>query len=110
MADTTLKDRALIRLSGEEARPFLQGLVTQDVLGLEVDAPRWSGLLTPQGKALFDFVLWADGDDVLVDCEETQADALAKRRQSPAAGARRVDAEHRHQTTRRLLRQIDQAQ
>tara|TARA_B110001454_G_scaffold176274_1_gene168328 strand:- start:3136 stop:3870 length:735 start_codon:yes stop_codon:yes gene_type:complete len=79
MADTTLKDRALIRLSGEEARPFLQGLVTQDVLSLRVDSPRWFGLLTPQGKALFDFVLWTDGDDVLVDCEETQADALAKR-------------------------------
>ncbi|MDQ4419149.1 folate-binding protein [Sphingobium sp. DEHP117] len=79
MADTTLKDRALIRLSGEEARAFLQGLVTQDVLGLEADSPRWSGLLTPQGKALYDFVLWADGDDVLMDCEETQADALAKR-------------------------------
>lgn len=79
MADTTLKDRALIRLSGEEARAFLQGLVTQDVLGLEVGAPRWSGLLTPQGKALFDFILWADGEDVLIDCEESQADALAKR-------------------------------
>lgn len=79
MPDTTLKDRALIRLSGEDARAFLQGLVTQNVLGLEADSPRWSGLLTPQGKALFDFTLWADGEDVLIDCEETQADALAKR-------------------------------
>ena len=31
--------------------------------------PVWAGLLTPQGKALFDFILWADGDDVLIDCE-----------------------------------------
>jgi len=79
MADTTLKDRALLRISGEEARPFLQGLITQDVLGLEPDKPRWSGLLAPQGKALFDFFLWADGDDILVDCEAAQADALARR-------------------------------
>lgn len=79
MTVTTLKDRALIRLSGEEARPFLQGLLSQDVLSLEAGAPRWAGLLTPQGKALFDFMLWADGDDVLIDCEATQADALAKR-------------------------------
>lgn len=73
---TTLADRAIIRLSGEDVRGFLQGLVTNDVLGA---LPIWAGLLTPQGKALFDFILWADGDDVLIDCEADQADALAKR-------------------------------
>lgn len=79
MAYTTLKDRALLRISGEEARPFLQGLITQDVPGLEPGKPRWAGLLTPQGKALFDFILWADGDDILIDCEVAQAEALARR-------------------------------
>lgn len=79
MIDTSLKDRALIRLSGEEVRDFLQGLVTQDVLGLEPGKPRWSGLLTPQGKALFDFMLWAEDADILIDCEADQADALARR-------------------------------
>jgi len=76
---TTLQDRALVRISGEDVRPFLQGLVTQGVLGLEPGKPRWSGLLTPQGKALFDFMLWADGEDVLIDCEAAQADALVRR-------------------------------
>ncbi len=76
---TMLADRALIRVSGEDARDFLQGLVTQDVATLDASAPRWSGLLTPQGKALFDFLLWADGDSVLVDCEAAEADALARR-------------------------------
>lgn len=79
MTATTLYDRALIRISGVEARPFLQGLITQDVLSLAQGAPRWGGLLTPQGKALFDFLLWADGDDVLIDCEAAAADALARR-------------------------------
>jgi folate-binding protein YgfZ len=79
MTRTTLTDRALLRISGEEARPFLQGLLTRDVLTLAEGRPRWTGLLTPQGKALFDFILWADGDDVLIDCESAQADALAKR-------------------------------
>ncbi|MFD1106861.1 YgfZ/GcvT domain-containing protein [Sphingobium olei] len=79
MTRTTLTDRALLRISGEEARPFLQGLLTRDVLMLAEGQPRWTGLLTPQGKALFDFILWADGDDVLIDCERDQADALAKR-------------------------------
>lgn len=79
MTGTTLTDRAILRISGEEARPFLQGLLTRDVLTLAEGQPRWAGLLTPQGKLLFEFILWADGDDVLVDCEAAQADLLAKR-------------------------------
>ncbi len=76
MAKTTLIDRAVIRLSGEDVRGFLQGLVTNDVAGA---LPVWAGLLTPQGKALFDFLVWADGDDVLIDVEAAQADALIRR-------------------------------
>jgi folate-binding protein YgfZ len=76
MSGTTLADRALLRLSGEDVRGFLQGLVTNDVAGA---LPVWAGLLSPQGKALFDFIVWADGDDLLLDCEAEAADALAKR-------------------------------
>ena len=76
---TTLADRAVLRLSGEDVRGFLQGLVTNDLDLLAPDRPLWAGLLTPQGKALFDFILWADGDDVLVDAEAAQVEALAKR-------------------------------
>src|SRR6478736_568379 len=76
MAATTLTDRAILRLSGEDVRGFLQGLITNDVTGA---LPVWAGLLTPQGKALFDFLVWADGDDLLIDCEADQADALARR-------------------------------
>ncbi|MFN3727787.1 MAG: YgfZ/GcvT domain-containing protein [Allosphingosinicella sp.] len=79
MPATTLVDRALIRLSGDDVRGFLQGLVTNDVARLAPNAPLWAGLLSAQGKALFDFILWADGDDVLIDCEADQAEALAKR-------------------------------
>ena len=76
---TTLPDRALLRLSGEDVRGFLQGLVTGDTAALAPDRPLWAGLLSPQGKALFDFILWADGDAVLIDAEAAQADALARR-------------------------------
>ena len=75
-AATTLADRALVRLSGEDVRGFLNGLVTQDVAG---DLPLWAGLLTPQGKCLFDFFVWADGDDLLLDVVAADADGLAKR-------------------------------
>ena len=79
MAATTLADRALLRLSGEDVRGFLQGLVTNDAAQLAPERPLWAGLLTPQGKALFDFILWADGEDVLIDCEAAAADELARR-------------------------------
>ncbi len=76
MAKTTLTDRALIQLSGEGVRDFLQGLVTNDVVG---ELPVWAALLTPQGKVLFDFLVWAHGDDLLIDCELAQMDALIRR-------------------------------
>jgi folate-binding protein YgfZ len=76
---TWLADRTLLRVGGAEARSFLQGLVTQDVMAVHPGAPRWAGLLTPQGKALFDFILWDDGDAILIDCEAAQAEALTRR-------------------------------
>ena len=76
MAATTLTDRAVVRLSGEDVRGFVQGLVTTDVMG---PLPVWTGLLTPQGKCLFDFFVWDGGDDLLLDCEADAADDLIKR-------------------------------
>ncbi|HJS13323.1 folate-binding protein [Sphingopyxis sp.] len=76
MTNTTLNDRALIRLSGEDVRGFLQGLVTNDTSG---NLPVWAALLTAQGKALFDFLIWGDQGDVLIDCEREAAEALTKR-------------------------------
>ncbi len=76
MAATTLSDRAVVRVSGEDVRGFLQGLVTNDIAG---ELPVWAGLLTPQGKCLFDFMVWDDGDDLLLDCEAAAAEDLVKR-------------------------------
>jgi folate-binding protein YgfZ len=76
MANTTLNDRALIRLSGEDVRGFLQGLVTNDTAG---NLPVWAALLTAQGKVLFDFLIWGDEQDMLIDCERDAAEALTKR-------------------------------
>ena len=80
MTATRLTSRAVIRLSaqdeGEDVRSFLQGLITNDVNG---PLPCWAALLSPQGKVLFDFIVWAEGADLLLDCEADQAEALAKR-------------------------------
>jgi folate-binding protein YgfZ len=76
-----LLSRTLIRLSpqndGEDVAGFLQGLVTQDVTG---KLPVWAGLLTPQGKTLFDFLVWPAGHgELLLDCEAEAADDLIRR-------------------------------
>jgi folate-binding protein YgfZ len=78
MPATTLTQRALIRVAGEGADDFLQGLVTNDVVG---PLPVWAGLLTPQGKCIADFLVWPDpeGDGFLLDCDAEATDALAKR-------------------------------
>jgi len=76
---TWLSDRALLRVGGEDVRGFLQGLLTQDLADVKPGAPKWSGLLTAQGKALFDFILWDDDEAIVIDCEAGQRDALARR-------------------------------
>jgi tRNA-modifying protein YgfZ len=80
MSPTQLKSRSIIRMHaedpGEDVRGFLQGLVTNDVGG---GLPVYAALLSAQGKAMFDFFVWADGEDILLDCEAETADNLAKR-------------------------------
>lgn len=81
MAATRLFDRAVVRVSPladhEDAGAFLQGLLTNDVTGL---LPVYAGLLTPQGKTLFDLIVWPGGQrELLLDCEASAADELVKR-------------------------------
>ncbi len=75
-----LFSRAVIRLSAQtpddDVTTFLQGLVTNDVSGL---LPVWTALLTPQGKVLFDFLVWPGADGLLLDCEARVADDLVRR-------------------------------
>jgi folate-binding protein YgfZ len=80
MSATLLTTRAIIRLSpldeAEDVAAFLQGLVTNDAAG---PLPCYAALLSAQGKHLFDFLVWADGRDLLLDCEAAHADELVKR-------------------------------
>jgi folate-binding protein YgfZ len=58
-----LADRGVVRVTGEDARSFLNGLVTSDMDKVAVDRARYAALLSPQGKILFDFlVAEADGE------------------------------------------------
>src|SRR5215831_19417905 len=75
-----LDDRAVIALSGPDARDFLQGLITNDMAVCVSDCGLYSALLTPQGKILFDFVVVPEGPTlVLIDCAADRASDLMKR-------------------------------
>lgn len=75
-----LSDRAVVRVAGADARPFLQGLLTNDVESVAPGAPVYAGLLSPQGKALFDLLLHDGGDGaVLLDVDAARAAALTRR-------------------------------
>jgi len=74
-----LSDRALIRVGGPEAQHFLQNLVTADIDGLDQDGARAGALLTPQGKILFDFLIYRTNDGYLIDTPASTAPDFLKR-------------------------------
>jgi folate-binding protein YgfZ len=74
-----LDDRAVIAVSGPEARPFLQGLITNDIEKLSSEGPIYAALLTPQGKILFDFLISEGDGSLLLDCAHASREQLAKR-------------------------------
>ena len=73
-----MSDRRILRLSGSDAKSFLQGLVTNNVDKLS-DGLVYAALLTPQGKYIADFFLAAEGDAVLLDVDAALAEGLLKR-------------------------------
>lgn len=74
-----LPDRAVFTISGQDAKGFLQGLVTNDVEKLADGKAAHAGLLTPQGKIMFDFFVIGQADGFLIDCATCQIDELVKR-------------------------------
>lgn len=75
----SLKNRSLLRLSGEDVKSFLQNLITNDVDQLSENQSLYSALLTPQGKFLHDFILIQWGDHIFLDClTERSADLIRR--------------------------------
>ncbi len=79
MPSVRLIDRATLHLSGEEAKPFLQNLVTADLDKLAPGEARPAALLTPQGKILFDFLVSLTPDGLRLDVAAGARGDLAKR-------------------------------
>ncbi|RYE35555.1 MAG: folate-binding protein [Hyphomicrobiales bacterium] len=83
MSATRLIDRGVIRVSGDDARDFLQNLVTNDLDPVMPGQAGYGALLTPQGKMICDFFILAltpeDGGGFLLDCPLLQTADLMKR-------------------------------
>lgn len=62
-------DRGKLAISGEEARPALNGIVTNEVEGLAPGTGVLAAVLTPKGKMLGDVRVLDTGDDLLLDME-----------------------------------------
>ncbi len=69
----------MVALVGEDAEPFLNRMVTNNVLAMRRGEARFAALLSPQGKLLFDFLVVRDTDGFLLDCVADQAADLAKK-------------------------------
>ncbi|WP_072385445.1 folate-binding protein YgfZ [Hyphomicrobium sp. CS1BSMeth3] len=74
-----LPDRGVVSLSGTDAADFLDNIVTNDLSGIRVGEARFAGLLTPQGKILFEFFALRTEEGFLLDTRADRAADLLKR-------------------------------
>ena len=78
LAEKTPNARCIIRISGKDNRSFLQGLITNDIHKIDHGLV-YAALLSAQGKFQYDFFLFADGEDVMMDIDQEMAAALQKK-------------------------------
>jgi folate-binding protein YgfZ len=78
-----LPDRGVVKLNGDDARHFLNNLVTAELAEVKPGTARFAALLTPQGKIVADFLVTeapaGHGGGLLLDCPKVLADPLAKK-------------------------------
>jgi tRNA-modifying protein YgfZ len=78
-----LADRGVMKVAGPEAMAFLHRLTTNSMLGIRQSEGRYAGILTPQGKLLFDFfvVPLPEGPEAgyFIDCVKEQIPNLLKK-------------------------------
>ena len=74
-----LARRGVVAVGGPDAEKFLNDLVTADISRAGPGQAVFAGLLTPQGKILFDFIAYRDGDRFLFDLPRGLTADFAKR-------------------------------
>ncbi|MEL6287763.1 MAG: folate-binding protein [Pseudomonadota bacterium] len=76
---TLLTSRTVLSVRGAEAVTFLDGLVTAPVAAMAPGEGSWAALLSPQGKVLFEFIVYRDDDGLLIDMAASVAVGLMQR-------------------------------
>jgi len=71
-----LDDRAIFYLNGNDAKIFLQNLISNDINKVSDNSSCFTSLLSPQGKFLYEFIIIKHKSGYLIDCEKSQADGL----------------------------------
>src|SRR5215467_286754 len=83
MQAALLPDRGVVKVAGDDARRFLNGLATNDIGKVTPESPRFAALLTPQGKIIADFIVAEsppeDGSAFFLDCPKALAPALVQK-------------------------------
>src|SRR5262249_56572037 len=83
MKAALLPDRGVVKVAGDDARKFLNGLITSALGKVPPGQAAFAALLTPQGKIIVDFLLAeadpADGDGFFLDCPRALAPTLVQR-------------------------------
>ena len=69
-----LEDRAVLYINGEDAKGFLQNLISNDIEKVTENSSCFASLLTPQGKFLYEFILLKHKTGYLIDCEKSQSE------------------------------------
>ncbi|MDC3126632.1 folate-binding protein [Candidatus Pelagibacter sp.] len=73
-----LDDRAILYINGEDAKEFLQNLISNNINKVNNKTSCFTSLLTPQGKFLYEFIIVKHKSGYLIDCEKTQSEGLFK--------------------------------
>ena len=73
-----LDDRAILYINGDNARSFLQNLISNDIGKVSETYSCFASLLSPQGKFLYEFIIIKHKSGYLIDCEKSQSDGLYK--------------------------------
>ena len=74
-----LKNRAVISISGSEAKSFLQGLITNDINKIDSGEAIYSLMLSAQGRFLYDFFIIKHKDEIILDCASEYVDEIVKK-------------------------------
>ena len=71
-----LNDRAVLFINGDDAKDFLQNIISNDINKVTEKSSCFTSLLTPQGKFLYEFIIIKHKSGFLIDCEKSQMDGL----------------------------------